>query len=141
MLARLPSHRASTGASFAVLTDRYANAGRATLIGVQAHRIPHLGPPSRHVHHFICGDLRHDFDFKIALARQLLQQRIFGFERLQTLDVIRLHRHDALSPSVDRLLADTMLLRNSGHHPPVRLTKDRRHLFVRESALASDGYG
>lgn len=57
-----------------------------------------------------CGDLLHDLDFKVALGQQLLETGVFLLQRPQLFHVGRIQLAVALSPEIQRLLADTVLL-------------------------------
>src|SRR5690606_9107464 len=85
-----------------------------------------------------CGDLLHHFNLQIPLRHNLLEPRVLLLEQAQPLDLVRIHRAEALTPRVDRLLTQPVRLRNLCNRRLVRFTQDRNHLRFRKSTLPHD---
>ncbi len=81
-------------------------------------------------------DLLEQVDVKIALSKQLLELGVLRLQRLQALHVGWLQAPEVLTPAVDRLLANPVLLGRLGHRGPVGLAQNRDHLLVGASALS-----
>lgn len=85
-----------------------------------------------------CGDLLHDLDFKVALGQQLLETGVFLLQRPQLFHVGRIQLAVALSPEIQRLLADTVLLGDLRDRRLVGLAENLDHLVFGESGLAHE---
>src|SRR5690606_10708768 len=72
---------------------------------------------------------------EIALGQHHLQPRVLRLELAQSPHIGDLQRPVALSPAVDRLLANAMALRHLRHRLRVRLSHDADHLVFAESTL------
>ena len=80
-------------------------------------------------------DLLEDVDLQVPVRHHLLQAAVLLLELAHALDVGRFQAAKVLPPAVDRLAADTVLLRHVRDRFRVGLPEDRDHLFFGESGL------
>jgi hypothetical protein len=78
---------------------------------------------------------RLDVDLELAIGHHLFQPAIFLLQLTQAFQIGGLECAEVLSPAVDRLGADTMLLGYLRHRPGIGLAQDGHHLLFGESSL------
>jgi len=59
---------------------------------------------------FFCGNLLHHLDFEVALCQELLQAGILLLQLPQPLNLVGVDAAETLTPGVNRLFADAVLL-------------------------------
>jgi hypothetical protein len=80
-------------------------------------------------------DLLHCLDLKIPLRHEFFELRVFDFQGAQPFDIGWLQFPKSLAPSVYRLLAQLVLLRDLGDRTAIGFPQNRDHLFFGETAL------
>src|SRR2546421_2010135 len=135
--------RAITGSSCLSRMDSWSSPDRAT-----SSSAPHVvstdraswrtrpAPDVRARLPFFCVDLLEHVDLEQAIGEQLLELPVLALEYLEPPRVVGRHRAEPLTPHVDRLVADAVLLRRASDVVrAVGLAQDLNHLLVAVLAL------